>query len=101
MVFLCVNANLFILWVIRNPLNQLASAMPQAVTVTPEEREAIERVSLKMFCALLVYCCVTGVVCVKITVTGMRPLFRVLSALSPLSHQHTGGKQRKRLYMSA
>lgn len=33
----------------RDPLGQLASAMPQAVTVTPEEREAIERVSLLMF----------------------------------------------------
>lgn len=26
-------------------LGQLAEAMPQAITVTPEEREAIERVS--------------------------------------------------------
>jgi len=33
------------LYLIRNVLGQLASAMPQAVTVTPEEREAIERVS--------------------------------------------------------
>lgn len=30
---------------VRNILGQLASAMPQAVTVTPEEREAIERVN--------------------------------------------------------
>ena len=29
----------------RNVLGDLAAAMPQAVTVTPEEREAIERVS--------------------------------------------------------
>lgn len=29
----------------RNVLGQMAAAMPQAVTVTPEEREAIERVS--------------------------------------------------------
>ena len=29
----------------RNVLGQLAEAMPQAVQVTPEEREAIERVS--------------------------------------------------------
>ena len=31
---------------LRNILGQLAEAMPQAVTVTPEEREAIERVCL-------------------------------------------------------
>lgn len=30
---------------IRNVLGQTAGAIPQAVTVTPEEREAIERVS--------------------------------------------------------
>lgn len=29
----------------RNALGQMAGAIPQAVTVTPEEREAIERVS--------------------------------------------------------
>ena len=29
----------------RNVLGQLADAMPQAITVTPEEREAIQRVS--------------------------------------------------------
>jgi hypothetical protein len=29
----------------RNVLGQLAGAVPQSVTVTPEEREAIERVS--------------------------------------------------------
>jgi len=34
------------LWWTRNILGQLAAAMPQAVTVTPEEREAIERVHL-------------------------------------------------------
>ena len=32
------------LWWSRNILGQLAAAMPQAVTVTPEEREAIQRV---------------------------------------------------------
>jgi len=30
-------------------LGQLAAAMPQAVTVTPEEREAIERVNSASF----------------------------------------------------
>jgi len=34
------------LWWTRNILGQLAAAMPQAVTVTPEEREAIQRVHL-------------------------------------------------------
>lgn len=33
-----------IIWCIRNVLGQTAGAIPQAVTVTPEEREAIERV---------------------------------------------------------
>ena len=33
----------------RNVLGQVAAAMPQAVTVTPEEREAIERVSSASF----------------------------------------------------
>ncbi|OAY60403.1 ubiquitin receptor RAD23c [Manihot esculenta] len=37
-----------------NPLNQLASAMPQAVTVTPEEREAIERLEAMGFDRALV-----------------------------------------------
>jgi len=37
--------NCFYLWIIRNVLGQLASAVPQTVTVTPEEREAIDRVS--------------------------------------------------------
>lgn len=32
-------------WCVRNILGQLAEAVPQAVTVTPEEREAIERVN--------------------------------------------------------
>lgn len=36
-----ISVNLF-----RNILGQLAEAMPQAITVTPEEREAIQRVSL-------------------------------------------------------
>lgn len=36
-----ISKNLF-----RNILGQLAEAMPQAITVTPEEREAIQRVSL-------------------------------------------------------
>lgn len=35
--------------IIRNILGQLASAMPQALTVTPEEREAIERVRIFSF----------------------------------------------------
>lgn len=35
-----ISKNLF-----RNILGQLADAMPQAITVTPEEREAIQRVS--------------------------------------------------------
>lgn len=35
--------------VCRNILGQLAEAMPQAVTVTPEEQEAIERVSSSLF----------------------------------------------------
>lgn len=30
----------------RNILEQMAEGMPQAITVTPEEREAIARVSL-------------------------------------------------------
>ncbi|XP_021604316.1 ubiquitin receptor RAD23d isoform X2 [Manihot esculenta] len=37
-----------------NPLSQLASAMPQAVTVTPEEREAIERLEAMGFDRALV-----------------------------------------------
>lgn len=36
---------IFHLVCLRNILGQLAEAMPQAVQVTPEEREAIERVS--------------------------------------------------------
>lgn len=34
----------------RHVLGDLAAAMPQAVTVTPEEREAIERVSFIFSC---------------------------------------------------
>lgn len=36
-------------------MGQLASAMPQAVTVTPEEREAIERVSLSTSLAVFTF----------------------------------------------
>lgn len=36
----------FWLSICRNLLGQMAGGMPQAVTVTPEERQAIERVSL-------------------------------------------------------
>lgn len=42
--------SLFWIYLIRNIPGQLAGAMPQSVTVTPEEREAIERVSLLTFC---------------------------------------------------
>lgn len=42
----------------RNILGQLAAAMPQAVTVTPEEREAIERVSyLSRLCWVWSFVC--------------------------------------------
>lgn len=34
----------------RNVMEQLEAAMPQAVTVTPEEREAIERVCSSDLC---------------------------------------------------
>ncbi|GKF28675.1 ubiquitin receptor RAD23d-like protein, partial [Tanacetum coccineum] len=33
-----------------NVPGDLGAAMPQAVTVTPEEREAIERASYKIYC---------------------------------------------------
>lgn len=38
---------------IRDIIGQLAGAMPQSIAVTPEEREAIERVSCVLFTALL------------------------------------------------
>lgn len=43
----------------RNILGQLAEAMPQAVTVTPEEREAIERVRFSFFSmdSFVIYSC--------------------------------------------
>jgi hypothetical protein len=36
-------------------LGQLAAGMPQAITVTPEEREAIERVSFFLPCMNLTF----------------------------------------------
>jgi hypothetical protein len=42
-----------VLWWTRNILGQLAAAVPQTLTVTPEEREAIQRVHL--FYNLLCY----------------------------------------------
>lgn len=38
----------------RDVLGQMAAGMPQAVTVTPEEREAIERVS-SCLCITVIY----------------------------------------------
>lgn len=46
LVGLCPLAYFLPLTCFRNILGQLPGGMPQAVTVTPEERQAIERVSL-------------------------------------------------------
>lgn len=45
LIFYVRGTHLLMMYFFRNVLGQLAGAVPQSVTVTPEEREAIERVS--------------------------------------------------------
>jgi hypothetical protein len=48
-----IQQDLHMLWWTRNILGQLAAAMPQAVQVTPEEREAIQRVTFLYYSSYL------------------------------------------------